>query len=145
MTFAEKIWKMVCSFDPGKMTDEERAVMSQLGKAYKENRHITQLDIAKSQRWLGCHPEHEKDIWSNEFETTTRQVRQTIFDLRHKYQMPIVSDNTGYYIPVSEEEARTYIVSLENMVKAQTKSLFSTYNVMKQALNMQSNFFENLV
>ena len=39
---------------------------------------ISQRQIATTTAWLGCHPEHEKNIVANEFETTTRKVRQVI-------------------------------------------------------------------
>ena len=107
-----------------------------LAPTFSQNLKITQRDIAKSERWLGCHPRHEADIVKNEFETTTRQVRQIINDLRIKYGVPVISDSSGYWLCRSEAEAESYLKRLELEVKATVKSYFTTYKSMRNNLSI---------
>lgn len=125
------------------MTMPERAVMSQLMTGLAEARHITQEEIARSERWIGCHPKHEENIrGGKKMETTLRMVRQIIRDLRIKYCIPILSNESGYYLPTSEEEATTFLNNLAETAKSQAKAWFETYNAMRNALNITSPFFE---
>lgn len=140
--FKEFVTQRLASMKLDAMTPEERAVMAALMPTFYNLNKKTQRDIVTTERWLGCHPKHEKDIVQNELETTTRQVRQIINDLRTKYLAPILSDENGYWICRTKDEAEQYMARMEQKVKATTKAYFSTYSVMKEALSMQSSFFE---
>ncbi len=144
MDFNQLITQRLQSMKIDEMTAEERAVMAALRPTFYTQEKKTQRDIVLSERWLGCHPKHEKDIVQNELETTTRQVRQIINDLRTKYHAPILSDESGYWICRSQEEAEQFITRMEQKVKSTTKAYYSTYGAMKEALNIQSSFFEAL-
>lgn len=142
MCYQETILKKLNALDPNTMTLPERAIMNQLMKGMEEKRHITQEEIAKSERWIGCHPEHERGIREGNLDTTLRMVRQIIRDLRIKYFVPILSDHTGYYLPATEEEAAEYLNDLAGKAQSQTRAWFETYNAMKTALNITQPFFE---
>lgn len=125
------------------LSSEERAVLSVLMPTFRDESKVTQIQIARTERWLGCHPKHEADIRMNKMETTTRQVRQIINDLRNKYGVPIISDRGGYWICRSEQEVNEYLSRIELQVKATAKSHFATYRAMKAALNVTNTFFES--
>lgn len=125
------------------LTDEERAVMANLWSNYGK-RKVTQTDIARSERWMGCHPKHEADIRANKLETTTRQVRQIIRDLRVKWWVPVISDVKGYWIVESEQEAQEYLTRLEMEAKAQIKAWVETSKAMERALNVKNLFFSSI-
>lgn len=141
--FQETIKARVLALSSRALSEEERAVMANLWSNYDKGK-VTQLQIARSERWMGCHPKHEADIRSNKMETTTRQVRQIIRDLRVKWEVPIISDVKGYWIVTSQEEAQEYLNRLEVEAKAQIKSWIETSRAMARALNMQNSFFTNL-
>lgn len=146
MTLYEKIYQQIAGIDPNAMSAEERAVMAILWAQFqaKTGVHVTQREIAKQERWLGCHPEHEADIVANEMETTLRQVRQVIRDLRINHSVPILSDRTGYWICMDEGEAREYITTLEREARAQAKAWFETYGAMNKIVGIESPFFEDM-
>lgn len=141
--FQETIKARVLALAGRALTDEERAVMANLWSNYGKGK-VTQLQIARSERWMGCHPKHEADIRANKMETTTRQVRQIIRDLRVKWEVPIISDVNGYWIVTSQEEAQEYLNRLEIEAKAQIKSWIETSHAMTRALNLNNLFFTNL-
>ncbi len=126
------------------ISDEaQRAVMSVLWKNFdeREGRKATQKDIATSQRWLGCHPRHEG---LNSTETTLRNVRQIIRDLRIEKGVPILSSRDGYWICTSEHEAAQYMDLLEREARSQAAAWFETYTAMKKSLQKQSSYLEQL-
>lgn len=141
--FQELIKTRVLALSKEDLTPEEKAVMANLWSNYGQGK-VTQLMIARSERWMGCHPKHEADIRANKMETTTRQVRQIIRDLRVKWEVPIISDVKGYWIVTSQEEAEEYLDRLEIEAKAQIKSWIETSNAMKHALNIHNLFFTNI-
>lgn len=141
--FQELIKTRVLDLSKEDLTPEEKAVMANLWSNYGQGK-VTQLMIARSERWMGCHPKHEADIRANKMETTTRQVRQIIRDLRVKWEVPIISDVKGYWIVTSQEEAEEYLDRLEIEAKAQIKSWIETSNAMKHALNIHNLFFTNI-
>ncbi len=104
-----------------------------------EVKKITQSGIAKSERWLGCHPKYES---ARDNETTLRKVRQIIRDLRIEHGAPILSDAGGYWIPKSEAEVKTYLGRIEIEARAQAAAWFETYSVMDKMLGYKSKWFE---
>lgn len=144
MEFKTKIYQKLREIDPCQLSTAERAVMHELTQAYKMHTKVTQAQLAQSQRWLGCHPEHEADVAKNKLETTTRKVRQVIRDLRVKHLIPIVSDRHGYTFPRSEKEAQEYVYDLEIRAKAQARAWFETYDAMKKTLDLTSSFFDSI-
>jgi hypothetical protein len=114
---------------------EHRVVYDLIKSAGK----ITQLQIARSEKWLGCHPTHE--AYGDKKETTLRQVRQIIRDLRLKHGVLILSDNTGYWIMKDRTEAIEYISRIEKVAKAQAKAWFETYAAMKKNFGISSDYF----
>lgn len=141
--FAQQVYDRIMRIPPERFNDEERAVLNILMRHFND-RKVTQLEIARSERWMGCHPKHEADIRSNKMETTTRQVRQIIRDLRVKWEVPIISDVKGYWIVNSQEEAQEYLSRLEIEAKAQIKSWIETSDAMERALNIHNLFFTNI-
>lgn len=144
MSFYSKILEKLNELSQRNLNEEERSVMECLMKGWDENRHVTQTEIAKTKRWMGCHPRHEVDINLNQLETTTRQVRQIINDLRIKHHAPILSATTGYWIPKTQTEVDDYVQRLEAQTISQIASYQATYKAMKQALNINSTFFEGM-
>lgn len=141
--FQEQIKARVFALSKEPLTQEEKAVMALLWQCYGKDK-VTQNQIARTERWMGCHPKHEADIRSNKMETTTRQVRQIIRDLRVKWEVPVISDVKGYWIVTSQEEAQEYLTRLEAEAKAQIKSWIETSDAMARALNIHNLFFTNI-
>jgi len=122
------------------LTKEENAVYSLIANSETK---ITQLQIARSATWLGCHPEHE--AYEHPKESTLRQVRQIIRDLRIKHGIPILSaygKDGGYWVMKYPDEANKYIATLEKMAKAQSKAWFETYSQMKKNFGVRSDYFD---
>lgn len=141
--YKQKIEGRVLALAAEELSKEERAVMAMLWENFGKKK-VSQTAIARTERWMGCHPTHEADIRANKMETTTRQVRQIIRDLRIKWEVPILSDRHGYWFPTSETEASEYITSLEREVVAQITSWRETYTAMKRSLDSTSSVLDQL-
>ncbi len=100
---------------------------------------MTQSYISGAIPDLGGHHTHE-DIRTHD--SSLRQVRQVIRDLRVLHGAPILSDSHGYWIPHSESEVRTYLTSLEREARAAAAAHFETYTAMKKSLGIDSAFFD---
>ncbi len=105
---------------------------------------ITQLQIARSARWLGCHPKHEQML-RDKLSSTLRNVRQIVRDLRLKHDAKIISDTDGYWIPESPEEVQEYLLRLEATARSQAKAWMVTYQHMKKVFGVESPFFNQLI
>jgi biotin operon repressor len=105
---------------------------------------VTQRDIARTERWLGCHPTHEKDVVANEFETTTRRVRSIIRSLRVNHGFPILSNREGYYLPKNSDEADAYLKRMEREAKARAAASIDTYIAMRDTLGITSELFDKM-
>jgi len=121
------------------VTDAERAVLELI----MDEGPITQHRIAMSENWLGCHPEHEEIPGT---ETTLRQVRQIVRDLRMKRGIPILADREGYYLPCTVEEVTTVLERMEREARARAKSSFETWQKLARIFGeaAQSDFFDKL-
>lgn len=128
----------------GKISAEEGAVLYAIWQAWGENKKITQQQIADSERFIGCHPKYEADIVAKKRDSTLRQVRQLIRNLRIIHGVPILSDARGYWIPYSIDEASEYLGRTEAIAKAQAAAWFETYRAMRDTLGITSSFFERL-
>lgn len=145
MTFLETMnAKLIAVWDSGKISTEEAAVLYAIWEAWGQNKKITQQQIADSERFLGCHPKYEADIVAKKRDSTLRQVRQLIRNLRIVHGVPILSDSKGYWIPYSITEASEYLERTEAFAKAQAAAWFETYRAMRDTLNLTSSFFERL-
>lgn len=120
----------------------EKAVLRVLWIKWREGEKITQNEIARTEEWLGCHPKYEDDIVKNKRASTLRQVRQIIRNLRVKYDIPILSDNKGYWLPLTTQEVEEYVERMENVARAQAASWHQTYQAVKRTLNVTSSFFD---
>lgn len=105
------------------------------------NNRITQLQICKSEKWLGI-SKHEEHLNIDKRESTLRRIREIIRGMRLKHNLPILSDTSGYYILKTDAEAELYIKRLERSAKAAAKSFMVTYAVMKKTLGVKSDYFE---
>lgn len=129
--------------DGDKLTKEERAV-AELLYDYWHVSPLTQKQIAKHKRWLGCHPRHEADIVANKLDSTTRQVREIIRTLRIVHKLPILADRDGYYFPKDDAEAKGYIERMEREARARARSSIETYQAMRDSLGITSGLFEEM-
>ena len=128
---------------------EEQSVLHVICDVYisdtrNEGKRVTQADIARSERVLGCHPKWEEASRNNKRDSTHRQVRQLIRNLRVTWGVPILSDTKGYWLPSTQQEVIEYIERKEGEAKAVTKSWFETYAAVRDTLNVTSSFFEGL-
>lgn len=129
------------------MTEEMVIVMNAVINATRAKQKISQREIADSEPWLGCHGKFEGDIVARnkQHESTLRQVRQIVHDLRVDFGIPIISDRNGYWIPTTEGEANAFIERLEAETKASIASKAQTYKALRNSLNVhQSSLFENV-
>jgi len=142
--FKEKINRQIEELRGKMLSPEERSVMTILWRNFKEGKgKVTQIDIARSEPWLGCHEKHEYDRTSRPDETTLRKVRQIIRDLRVIRYAPILSDRNGYWIPASEREVQEYLNRLEQESKAQMLSWMETNRSMKLTFGMSLEHLED--
>ncbi len=116
------------------MNDMERCIFALLLEGKK-----TQLQIARSENWMGGHPKFDKVKTE---ETTLRQVRKIIRDLRLNHHAPILSSIDGYYVPSSEQEVVEYLERAERTARAQAKSWMVTYNSVKNIFDIKNDYFE---
>lgn len=145
MTFTETMTeKLNTVWNSGRISTEEAAVLYAIWEAWGQSKKITQQQIADSERFLGCHPKYEADIVSKKRDSTLRQVRQLIRNLRILHGVPILSDARGYWIPYSIDEASEYLERTEAIAKAQAAAWFETYRAMRDTLGITSSFFERL-
>ncbi|MGB4268976.1 MAG: hypothetical protein WBK20_07320, partial [Spirochaetota bacterium] len=75
-------------------------------------------------------------------ESTLREIRQIIRDLRIKHSLFILSDKNGYWIMKDREEAVRYITRIEKTAKAAAKAYYVTYNAMKRNFGINSDYIE---
>jgi len=129
--------------DDPDLSKEERAVAELLYDHWHIS-PLTQKEIARHKRWLGCHPKHEVDIVANRLDSTTRQVREIIRTLRVTRKLPILADRDGYYFPKDDDEAKAYIVRMEAEARARARSSIETYQAMRDALGITSALFEEM-
>ena len=123
------------------MKPEAQAVLWVICERSNESQWVTQDQIAATEKWLGHHPVHEEQIGKKK-QSTLRQVRQIVRDIRIEYGIPIISGRAGYKLPETNEEAQAYLIELEREAKAQAAAWYRTYKAMSQALSLQSSFFE---
>lgn len=146
-TFAYKIGSREVTIDLAAMNDKEKVVLSLISfnGIPSGTKRITQRQIANSARWLGVHPVHEKDLKINKSESTLRQIRQIVRDLRIKHHAPILSDAKGYWIPKTMEEVSAALDSMEAVARSQAAAWFETYHEMTTCFGTQTrDFFEGL-
>jgi len=127
----------------GKMNDSESAVLFLIESLWADRIAITQLEIASSHKWMECHKK-EEHLLSSTTETTVRQVRQVIRNLRINHKIPILSDTNGYFLPSEIGEAQEYIERTEREARSRAASSIETYRVMKKTLGISSNFFDKM-
>lgn len=139
---AGTIERITTARSSGKLSEEQDVVLGLLEEAYQPEVRLSQRDIVRSAGWLGCHRRHEADVVANEFESTTRQVREIIRELRVKHGIPVLSDRNGYFLPSTQAEADSYIARLESEAKARAAASMVTYNAMRSTLGVTSAFFE---
>lgn len=145
MDFIETInAKLNGVWNSGRLSAGEAAVLYVVWEAWGQGRKITQQEIANSERFLGCHPKYEADVVARKRDSTLRQVRQLIRNLRVDHGVPILSDVKGYFIPRTADEAGEYLARTEAFAKAQAAAWFETYRAMRDTLNITSTFFEQM-
>lgn len=145
MSFQEHILEQINRVNQSELDEWERIVWQMLVDGMHDaGRWITQLDMLKMEPRLGSHPRHEAGIVKDPTETTTRQVRQIIFDLRNTWKAPIISGRDGYKICTSADDALEFMNRLEGETKAVVKARFETYKAMKQALDVGNEYMERL-
>lgn len=130
-------------FNKENLNPKELAVFELI--AHSEN-PITQLDISRHERWLGIHIKYENHLpIPDKEQSTLRQIRAIIRDLRLLHDAPIVSSIEGYFIPSNDEQIAEYVRRSEKVAKAQAASWLETYRHMKKVFGdaAQSDFFES--
>ncbi len=102
---------------------------------------ITQLEISRSNQWLGSHPKHEEHLNIDHQQSTLRKVRQIIRDLKINHGVMILSDRNGYWIAKDRAEIVEYLTRIEKTAKAQAAAWFRTYKAMKNNYGVESDYF----
>ena len=123
------------------LSKEERQVLLIIWNHWEKGDHVTQAEIARTVS-IGAHEKHEPD--NRKRDSTLRQVRQQIRNLRILHGIPILSDRTGYWLPKTLAETQIYVEAMEKMAKAQAAAWFQTYVAVKDTLNITSSFFDKL-
>ena len=120
-------------------TKEEQDVYDAIVNCEKR---ITQLDLARKV-FVGCHKKFEG--YDQPKQSTLRQIRQIVRDLRLNHKLQILSDSDGYFIKRTQEEAILYMDILERKAKAASKSHMVTYREMSKILGVTSDYFERQI
>lgn len=137
--FVEKIRDHVVSIGKSCIPDSEKDVLRFLFLKFDEHgQKVTQHEIATALPHLGAHKRHEKPS----MDSTLRQVRQIIRNLRVKRWAPILSDTKGYWIPREEKDVAECLARIEGEVKSRSAAGFETYKAMKEAFGVSSAYFE---
>lgn len=118
----------------GKMFVDDAAVL----QVILSSDSITQKQIAERLPHLGS---HAKDPLLT-IDSTTRKVRSIVRRLRIKNKIPIIAGRRGYYVPVRDEDMKAYLNSMEREAKARAKSSIETYQAMREAAGVYSDYFE---
>lgn len=120
------------------LSKEEQAVYDQIVNC---KGRISQLDLARKV-YVGCHEKFEG--YNQPKGSTTRKIRQIIFNLRMQHGLQILSDRKGYYIMKKGdiEDAKRFIDELEMTAKAQAKTYFARYKKMSITLGVKNQYFE---
>jgi hypothetical protein len=90
---------------------------------------IRQDQIAHSAPFLGAHPQHDK----SSLETTTRQVRQLVRDLRVIHGVTILSSRAGYRLSDSRESTEAYLNAKYGSAIASGRAAMETYEAMRRS------------
>lgn len=124
--------------DQTKLSPDELAVYRIISE-----RKVTQNDIARDLRFLGCHEIHEINAVpkNHNQETTLRKIRQIIRNLLLNHSAPILSDTDGYWIGNSVE-AKEVLERMERTAISQSRAWFETYRALKDTFDVSSDFFE---
>jgi hypothetical protein len=112
-----------------------------------EHGPIHQREIVRYEKWMGCHPKWEKEIGLlNTAESTMRQARQLVSNLRLKHSAPIVSGVPGYWLGKTKKELAVFIEILEKRAKAESASFLRTYRsfdaLIRRLKIKRSDYFE---
>ena len=118
------------------LTTDEKAVYDCI---VNSNGRVTQLQISRAAPNLGSSAKHEGYL---SHDSTLRKIREIIRTLRLKHKMQILSDKKGYFLKRTDEDAKTYMETLERSAKASAKSFMVTYAEMSKILGIRSDFFE---
>lgn len=138
--FRLQIERQVLAIGHSPIPPSEKAVLRLLYREWQGGgAKMTQSFIAGAIPDLGGHRSHE-DVRTHE--SSLRQTRQVIRDLRILRRAPILSDRSGYWLPHIEAEVRTYLTDLERDARAQAAAHFETYAAMKSSLGIASAFFD---
>lgn len=140
-TMKEEIQEIVRN-NWSKMPAPEQSVLWCICEAYELNKSISQGKIASHERFLGAHPKHEKHLKSPE--STKRQIRQLVRNLRVNHNVPILSSNKGYKLPISREELNDFVKDLERTARAQAASWYETYKSVRKHCDTTSSFLDQL-
>ena len=120
-----------------KLNDKEVAVF----EIIRDKGPVTQRQICKNETWLGRHVIHETHLPPT-VDSTARQVRQIINDLRNEHGLAIMKGVHGHWLPQDMKEAQHFIASLERETRAVMRARVATYNAMKEALGVESPYME---
>ena len=137
--FKQKIREQIIGIGNSKIPTDEKDVLRVLYTRWKDGlAPITQKELAEQLPNIGGHKKHD----TRTEETTLRQVRQVVRDLRTLRWAPILADVRGYYIPSNEQEAKDYMERVEREVRARVVASFETYTAMKESLGITSTFLD---
>ena len=127
--------------DKSKFSDKERVVYELI----EGGDRITQLEICRNARFLGCLEKYEGHLPIDKESSTLRQIRGIVRSLRMEHNCPIVSGIDGYFIPKSDDEVKEYIARMEAISRAQAKSWRDTYFHMVKVFgdSARSDYFES--
>jgi len=109
-------------------TDHEKQVLQVILEAGGK---ITQTKIAKKV-FIGKHPIYEENVWLKERDSTERHVRAVIRSLRVSCNIPVLSDDAGYWVSTDMDEGRACVERMRGEVQMRIKSSLETVKAMAQ-------------
>lgn len=137
--FETKLKQQIVSIGQSKIPSNEKDVLRLLFNRWKSGLGpITQKEIAEAIPSLGGHKKYD----SRTEESTLRQVRQVIRDLRINRWTPILSDHNGYWLPKNEDEITIYLERVAKEILARIIASQETYKALRESVGVVNTFLD---
>lgn len=118
---------------------KELCVLNILCRFWGEKK-ISQTLISTHKDWQF----HYSQESNQSLDTTKREVRKVIRNLRTTHKIPVLSSYEGYFLPETDKDVATYIEKLESEAKSRASSSLETYRCMKQISGNSSAFLDTI-
>lgn len=114
---------------------KKKAILQLLVDSYGQP--VRQREIADKLPRLGCNV-HEKGIVPNEYESTMREVRRIVEQLRKGNRIVICSSRDGYFLPYEQGHRTVFANRLSHEAPARARSSMETLEKVLETIEQTS-------